>query len=73
MARGRKRSLTIDEEINQIAEDIKTKEQELDELKSRLSELNDLKKRTQLDELYELMMESGKSFEDIKKLITEEE
>lgn len=73
MARGRKRAITTDEEIKNLITEIEQKETELSQLKERLAVAHDTQKRERLDEIYEMMIASGKTFDDIKRMLTHEE
>lgn len=70
MARG-KRNLTTAEKIEQVEETIKIKEEELKNLKIERKNLLDQKKKEEMEELYKIIAQSGKSFDEVKKLLTE--
>lgn len=70
MARG-KRNLTTAEKIVQVEETIKIKEEELKNLKAERKNLLDQKKKEEMEELYKIIAQSGKSFDEVKKLLTE--
>lgn len=71
MARGRK-NLTLDEELEKITEEIDVMESALQKLKIHKAELEEKVKQAQLTELYDMIMQSGKSFEKIKEIIFRE-
>lgn len=68
MARGKK-NLTLEEELAKITEQIDVMESALHKLKIHKAELEEKVKQAQLAELYDMIMQSGKSFEEIKTLI----
>lgn len=68
MARGKK-NLTLEEELAKITEQIDVMESALQKLKIHKTELEEKVKQAQLAELYDMIMQSGKSFEEIKTLI----
>lgn len=68
MARGKK-NLTLDEELAKITEEIDVMESALQKLKIHKAELEEKVKQAQLAELYDMIMQSGKNFEEIKTLI----
>ena len=71
MARGKK-NLTLEEELSKITEQIDVMESALQKLKIHKAELEERVKQAQLAELYDMIMQSGKSFEEIKELINRE-
>ncbi len=71
MPRG-KRNLTITEKIAQIDEAIRTKENEVKELKAERKELLEQKKKEDMEELYQLISQSGKSMEEVRKMFSGE-
>lgn len=68
MARKRT-NLSIDEQICSIEEQISIKEQELQHLKSQKKELLKKKKQVEMEELYNIIVESGKTLEEVKAMI----
>ena len=68
MAR-RKATTTTAECLAQIEEEIDTKEQELKELKAQRKQLLQQKKQEDLEELYTIISESGKSLEEVKEML----
>ena len=71
MARGKK-NLTLEEELSKITEQIDVMESALQKLKIHKAELEEKVKQAQLAELYDMIMQSGKSFDEIKELINRE-
>ena len=71
MARGKK-NLTLEEELAKITEQIDVMESALQKLKIHKAELEEKVKQAQLAELYDMIMQSGKSFEEIKEIIFRE-
>lgn len=69
---GRKKNLTLNEELTKITEEIDIMESALQKLKVHKAELEEKVKQAQLAELYEMIMQSGKSFEEIKEIISRE-
>lgn len=70
MARGRKPSLTLEEQLEKITE-------EIDDLKSNIKELEKIKKelegqikQNQLSELDELISGNGLSYDEVKELLS---
>lgn len=71
MARG-KRNLTTAEKIEQVEEAIRVKEEELKSLKTERKDLIDQKKKEEMEELYQIIVESGKSIDEVRKLLNGE-
>lgn len=71
MARG-KRNLTTAEKIEQVEETIRVKEEELKNLKTERKDLLDQKKKEEMEELYQIIVESGKSIDEVRKLLNGE-
>lgn len=71
MARG-KRNLTTAEKIEQVEESIRVKEEELKSLKTERKDLLDQKKKEEMEELYQIIVQSGKSMDEVRKLISGE-
>ena len=71
MARG-KRNLTTAEKIEQVEETIRVKEEELKSLKTERKDLIDHKKKEEMEELYQIIVQSGKSMDEVRKLISGE-
>lgn len=68
MARGRK-SLSLDEQLTKITTEIENMENSLKEMKKAKKDLEDQIKQARLAELDELIVASGKSFDEIKELL----
>ena len=73
MARGRKPTLTLDEQLEKITAEIENMESSLKELKSAKKDLEEQIRMNRLAELDELITASGKSIDDIKELLSTEE
>ena len=71
MARG-KRNLTTAEKNEQVEETIRVKEEELKNLKTERKDLLDQKKKEEMEELYQIIVQSGKSMDEVRKLISGE-
>ncbi len=69
MARGKK-SLTLEEQLEKITADIEDTELSLKEMKRTKKELEEQVKMSRLAELDELISSSGKSFEEVKDLLS---
>ena len=68
MARGRK-SLSLDEQLEKITEEIDNMESSLKEMKKAKKELEDQIKQAKLSELDDIISEKGLSFEEVKELL----
>lgn len=71
MARGKK-NLTLEEQLTKISAKIETMENSLKELKKIKKELEDKIKMNRLSELDDLIISSGKSFEEVKAILSSE-
>ena len=71
MARG-KRNLTLVDRIELTDAEIKTKEEELKDLKAKKKSLLDQKKKEDMEEIYQIVVQSGKSVDEVRKLISGE-
>ena len=69
MARGRKASLSLDEQLTKITTEIENMESSLKEMKKAKKDLEDQIKQSRLAELDELISEKGLSFEEVKELL----
>lgn len=69
MARGKK-SLTLEEQLEKITAEIEDTETSLKEMKKTKKELEEQVKMSRLAELDELISSSGKSFEEVKDLLS---
>lgn len=68
MARGRK-SYTLDEQLNKVANEIENMEIELKKMKQLKVELEQRIRQNKLAELDQLMSSKGLSFEDLKEML----
>ena len=68
MARGRK-SLSLDEQLEKITEEIDNMESSLKEMKKAKKDLEEQIKQARLAELDEIISEKGLSFEEVKKML----
>lgn len=73
MARGRKPSLSLDEQLEKITLEIENMEVSLKELKKAKKELEEQIKQTRLTELDDIISEKGLSIEEVKKMLGCEE
>lgn len=71
MARGKK-NLTLEEQLEKISTEIENMENSLKELKKTKKELEAEIKMNRLSELDNLIASSGKSFEEVKALLSTE-
>ena len=69
MARGRKKALSLDEQLEQIVNEIAEQEQNLKNLKSKKKEIEKEIKSQKNEELLALIQESGKSIDEVRNLI----
>ena len=70
MARGRKTSLSLDEQLAKITIEIDKMETSLKEMKKAKKDLEDQIKQSRLSELDDIISEKGLSFEEVKELLT---
>ena len=70
MARKKKVVLTPDEQLNQIIADIEQAKENLKELEKSKKELEEKVKMDRLAALDELIMRSGKSYEEVRELLS---
>ena len=68
MARGKK--LSLDEQLAKITTEIENMENSLKEMKKAKKDLEEQIKQARLVELDELITASGKSFDDVKELLS---
>lgn len=73
MARGRKASLSLDEQLVKITTEIENTENSLKELKKTKKDLEDQIRQARLSEIDDLMVEKGLTFDNLKKLLGCEE
>lgn len=69
MARGRKATLTLDEQLTKITTEIENMEVSLKEMKKTKKELEEQIRQNRLAELDELISEKGLTFEDLKNML----
>lgn len=69
MARGRKKALSLDEQLEQVEVEITETEQNLKELKVRRKQLETEIKMKEQEELLTVIQESGKSIDEIRELL----
>ena len=70
MARGRKASLSLDEQLAKMNTEIENMESSLKEMKKAKKDLEEQIKMARLSELDEIISEKGLSFEEVKSLLT---
>ena len=70
MARGRKATLTLDEQLEKITTEIDKMETSLKEMKQAKKDLEEQIKQARLTELDDLISEKGLSFEEVKELLS---
>lgn len=68
MPRGRKH-YTPEEKLDRLSNEIENAEQKLSELKKEKRALEKQMKQEQLNQLYELILESGKTVGDVKDIL----
>lgn len=73
MARGRKTSLSLDEQLAKMNTEIENMESSLKEMKKAKKDLEDQIKQARLAELDEIISEKGLSFDEVKKMLGCEE
>lgn len=69
MARGRKKVLSLDEQLEQIENELVEKDQELKELKAKKKQIEAEIKNQKNEELLALIQESGKSIDEVRELL----
>ena len=69
MARGRKKALTLDEQLEQVVSEIEATEQKLKELKDTKKKLEEELKVNRIAELDEFITSHGLNIEDVKELL----
>lgn len=70
MARKKKINLTPEEQLKQIISDIETAEENLKALKKTKKELEEKIKMDRLAALDEIIQQSGKSYDEVKELLS---
>ena len=73
MARGRKASLSLDEQLTKITTEIENMESSLKEMKKAKKDLEEQIKQARLSELDDIISEKGLSFEEVKTMLGCEE
>lgn len=73
MARGRKPTLSLDEQLAKITTEIENMESSLKEMKKTKKELEEQIKQARLTELGEIISEKGLSFDEVKELLNGKE
>jgi hypothetical protein len=68
MARGKK-NISLEEQLSKITIEINNMEDSLSKLKQTKIELEEQIKMSKLEELYELIQESGKNFDEVKEML----
>lgn len=71
MAR-RKTKLSIDEKIIDIKSQIEEKQNEIKSLKEQLKALESEKEKADLEALYAVLKESGKTVDDVRNMLTQQ-
>lgn len=71
MAR-RKTKLSIDEKIIDIKSQIEEKQNEIKSLKEQLKALESEKEKADLESLYAVLKESGKTVDDVRNMLTQQ-
>ena len=69
MARGRKKALTLEEQLEKISADIEATENQLKELKNTKKELEEKVKMNRVAELEEFISSRGLSIDDVKEML----
>lgn len=70
MARGRKPTLSLEEQLAKITTEIDNMESSLKEMKKAKKDLEDQIKQARLSELDDIISEKGLSFEEVKELLS---
>lgn len=71
MAR-KKSKLSIDEKIAEVMSQIEEKQNEIKSLKEQLKLLESEKEKVDLEALYAVLKESGKTVDDVRNLLTQQ-
>lgn len=67
---ARRKQLSITERLTQVEAQIIQKEEELKALKAERKTLLEEKKKEDMEEIYQIISESGKSVEEVKELLS---
>lgn len=70
MARGRKKALSLDEQLEQVKTEISEMEQNLKDLKLKKKQLESEIKKEEKDKIISLIEQSGKSFDEVKAFLS---
>ena len=73
MARGRKPTLSLEEQLAKITTEIENMESSLKEMKKAKKDLEEQIKQARLSELDDIISEKGLTFEEVKKMLGCEE
>lgn len=66
---NRRKNLTISERLEYLENEISAKEAELKTLRTQKKELLEQKKMEDMEELYRMISESGKTIEDVRNIL----
>ena len=69
MARGRKKALTLDEQLTKIVSEIEETEKQLEELKDKRGKLEEQVKMNRIAELDDFISSRGLSIEEVKEML----
>lgn len=72
MARGRKKALTLDEQLKNVISELEETEGKLKELKKQKEELQSQIKMKQVEELNDFISSRGLSIDEVKELLEKE-
>lgn len=70
MARGRKKALSLNEQLEQVKTEISEMEQNLKDLKLKKKQLESEIKKEEKDKIISLIEQSGKSFDEVKAFLS---
>lgn len=69
MPRGKVIKRSLDEQISMLEEDIRNAQSKVNKLQDKLKELQKQKREEDMEGLYALIRESGRSMEEIRRMI----
>lgn len=72
MARGRKKPLTLDEQLEKVISELEETEGKLKELKNQKEDLESQIKMKQVEELNDFISSLGLSIDEVKELLEKE-
>lgn len=72
MARGRKKALTLDEQLEKVISELEETEGKLKELKNQKNTLEEQIKMKQVEELNDFISSRGLSIDELKELLEKE-